>query len=154
MPRGFPPREIQLYIARAVCHACRRMRKKFLPCLILPLLFGGGCASNLHFTNLTPSVQTRTTNNLYAVEVEVNSRQQSLRWDSFKPQITAGAEYFKMHATPLIGNRWEGQIAVPPGTSTIHYQYKFDFDYNAFGPAKHDSAVSRQYTLHIVEPNQ
>jgi hypothetical protein len=48
-------------------------------------------------------------------------------------------------------NRWEGYVPVPPGTAAVRYHYKFDFDYNAFGGPKADSAVSPEYTLRIKE---
>jgi hypothetical protein len=143
--------EIQLYKLGAICHDCGPMRKKSLPFLFFALLLGG-CATDVRFTNLTPSVQPRTTNNLYTVEVLLETHQQAFRWDTVRPQITTGSEYYKMHRTPFITNRWEGSIPIPPGSSTVHYHYKFDFEYNAFGPPKQDSAISREYVLRIVEP--
>jgi hypothetical protein len=124
------------------------MLKKILPLLIVPLLMGG-CAAT--FTNLTPRQQVRNSNNLYPVEVALNSRQQTLRWDTIKPQIVVGAEFYPMHPTPLITNRWEGAIPVPPDVSVVHYRYKFDFKANAFGPPQSDSASSADYTLRIVD---
>jgi hypothetical protein len=125
------------------------MLKNFLPILFAPLLLSG-CTST--FTNLTPLHQTRNANNLYPVEVAMESRQQSLRWDSIKPQIVVGTDYYPMRPTTLMTNRWEGLVPVPPGTSLVHYRYKFDFDYNAMGKPKPDSALSPQYSLTIVEP--
>ncbi len=125
------------------------MLKRFLPILFAPLLLAG-CTST--FTNLTPVHQTRNANNLYPVEVAMVSRQQTLRWDSIKPQILVGNEAYPMRPTTLMTNRWEGLIPVPAGTSLVHYRYKFDFDYNAFGQPKPDSALSPEYTLQIREP--
>ena len=109
-----------------------------------------GCTST--FTNLTPLHQTRNANNLYPVEVAMASRQQTLRWDSIHPQIMVGTDTYPMRPTNLMTNRWEGLVPVPAGTSLVHYRYKFDFDYNAFGKPKPDSALSPEYTLHISEP--
>jgi len=124
------------------------MLKKVLPILILPLLLAGCTAS---FTNLTPKQQLRNANGLYPVEAAFNSRQQTLRWETIKPQIVAGGEVYPMHPTMLITNRWEGLIAVPPGVSVIKYHYKFDFKQNEFGPATINSASSPTYTLRISE---
>ena len=124
--------------------------KKFLPVLFLPLLLAG-CATPFVATNLTPLQQTRSTNNLYTVEVAVASRQETLRWQTIRPQIVVGSEFYKMHPTMLMTNRFEGVIPVPPGTSTVTYRYKFDFDYNAWGAGRTDSALSREYTLRIRE---
>jgi hypothetical protein len=124
------------------------MLKRFLPLLLLPLLLAG-CTST--FTNLTPLQQTRNANNLYPVEVALSTRQQTLRWDSIKPQIVVGTEFHPMRPTPLMSNRWEGLVPVPPGTNIVHYRYKFDFDYSAMGSPRQDSALSPEYTLRILD---
>jgi hypothetical protein len=125
------------------------MLKKILPLLFLPLLLGG-CAVTP--TNLTPKQQTSNTNNLYMVEVALSSRQQTLRWDSVRPQIVVGTEFYPMRPTPLMTNRWEGLIPVPPGTKVVHYHYKFEFLNNVFGgPPEPNSASSPEYTLRIVD---
>lgn len=124
------------------------MFKKILPLFTLPLLLAGCTAT---FTNLTPKQQVRNANNLYPVEVAFNSRQQTLRWDSIKPQIVVNGEFYPMRPTLLMTNRWEGLVPVPEGSSVVHYQYKFDFLNNAFGPAQPNSAASQVYTLRILE---
>lgn len=141
------PREIQLYKPPAISHAVV-MRKLILPLLLAPL-FLAGCTS---FTNLTPQRQIRNTNHLYPVEVAFNSRQQSLRWDSIQPYVTVGTDLYPMRPTSLMTNRWEALVSVPPGKNLVHYRYKFDFKYNAIGkPPQSDSAVSREYTLRILD---
>jgi hypothetical protein len=116
--------------------------------LVLLLLLPG-CATN--FTNLTPQHPTRNADNLYPVEVAFNSNRQALRWDSIRPQIMVGNEYYQMRPTMLMQNRWEGVLPVPPGTKTIKYRYKFDFECNSFGKPKADTALSQEYTLQIME---
>ena len=125
------------------------MLKKFLPLLFAPLVLGGCTAT---FTNLTPTQQTRNTNNLYQVEVAMTSRQQTLRWDSIRPQIMVGADSYPMRPTPMMTNRWEGLLPVPSAASLVHYHYKFDYNYNAVGAPRPDSARSPEYTLRILEP--
>jgi hypothetical protein len=124
------------------------MMKKFLPLAALPLLFAGCQAT---FTNLTPHQQVRNTNNLYPVEVALDSRQQTLRWDSIEPKIMVGTSFYTMRPTPLMTNRWEGLVPVPQGSSLVHYRYKFDYKYNAVGAPKSDSALSPEYSLRIIE---
>src|SRR5262249_7320593 len=86
---------------------CRPMLKKFLTASLLPLLVcASGCTALM--TNLTPQVQERNPNNLYPVEVALQSRQQTLRWESIKPQIVVGTEFYPMRPTLLMTNRWEG----------------------------------------------
>jgi hypothetical protein len=126
----------------------RGMLKKALPLLLIPLLLMGCRAT---FTNLTPEQQFRNTNNLYSVEVALDSRQQSLRWESIKPQIVVGMDFYPMRPTLLMTNRWEGLVPVPSGTNLVHYRYKFDYQYNAMGNPKPDSALSPEYTLRIIE---
>jgi hypothetical protein len=125
------------------------MLKRFLTLLLLPLLLAG-CATTT-FTNLTPQQQVRNPDNQYAVEVALNSRQQTLRWESIRPQIMVGNAYYPMRQTLLMKNRWEGFLPVASGTNLVHYRYKFDFDYNAFGSPRADSALSPEYTLRILE---
>jgi hypothetical protein len=122
------------------------MFKKSLPVLCLSLLLAG-CASQL--TNLTPQQQARNANNLYPVEVSFNSRQETIRWQSIKPKIVVGSEVYDMRPTPLMTNRWEGLIPVPPDTSVIRYRYKLNFDYNRMGKPGSDTALSPEYTLHV-----
>jgi hypothetical protein len=122
------------------------MFKKSLPVLSLSLLLAG-CASQL--TNLTPQQQARNANNLYPVEVSFNSRQETIRWQSIKPKIVVGSEFYDMRPTPLMTNRWEGLIPVPPGTSAIHYHYKLDFEFNRMGKPGSDTALSPEYSLRI-----
>lgn len=125
-----------------------RMLKRFLPLCLAPLLLAGCTAT---FTNLTPHQQLRSTNNLYRVEVAMDTRQESLRWDSIQPKIVVGADSYPMQQTPLMKNRWEGLLPIPPSTDLIHYHYKFDFNYNAFGGPRADSAVSPEYTLKVLD---
>jgi hypothetical protein len=123
------------------------MLKKFLPLLFAPLLLAG-CATQ--FTNLTPRQQVRNPNNLYPVEVAMTSRQQTLRWDTIRPQIVVGRDYYPMRPTPLMKNRWEGLVPVPAGTTEVHYRYKFDYRENAFGSPRDNSSLSQEYTLRVL----
>jgi hypothetical protein len=123
------------------------MWKKILPAL--PVLLLTGCAST--FTNLTPLEQPRNANNLYPVEVAFNSQQQSLRWDSIHPYVLANGQLYDMRLTPLMTNRWEGFVPVPPGADGVTYRYKFDYLYNDLGKgATPGNALSPQYKLTIL----
>lgn len=124
------------------------MWKKALPLLLAPCLLAG-CGTT--FTNLTAQRQVRNPNNLYPVEVALNTRQQSLRWESIQPFVVVGAEAYPMRQTLLMKNRWEGLVPVPPRTNVVYYRYKFDFQYNAFGQPKTDSDSSPEYKLLIFE---
>jgi hypothetical protein len=122
--------------------------KKLIPVLLLPLLVAG---CNATFTNLTPQQQPRNAENLYPVEVSLASRQQTMRWSSFRPQIIVGTESYSMRPTPLMTNRWEGLVPVPAGKSEVQYRYKFDYEYNKLGKPGISSAFSPEYTLKIKE---
>jgi hypothetical protein len=125
------------------------MRKNVLPLLLAPLLLAGCTAT---FTNLTPTRQMRNANNLYPVSVAFNSRQQSLRWESIQPSVLMGAEAYPMRPTLRMNNRWEALVPIPANTNLVEYQYKFDFQYNAFGtPPQNDSSLSPKYTLRILD---
>ena len=124
------------------------MLKKIFPLLFLPLLLAGCTAT---FTNLTPKTQVRNDNNLYPVEVALASRQQTLLWDSIRPRIMVGNDFYDMRPTLMMTNRWEGLLPVPAATNVVHYRYKFDFKYNALGAPSADSALSPEYVLRIIE---
>ncbi|HTI99975.1 MAG TPA: hypothetical protein VL527_13930 [Dongiaceae bacterium] len=126
------------------------MRKltKFLP-VVLGLLLTG-CTATL--TNLSPEYQTRRADGLYPVAVSLNTRQASVRWDSIKPYVVVGNNFYPMQPMPLMTNRWETLIPVPADTSIIHYCYKFDWQYNAIPTPQNDSMKSPMQTLRIVTP--
>lgn len=124
------------------------MCKKLIQALVLALLVTG-CASQ--FTNLTPLQQMRNENNFYPVEVAFKSRQQTLRWETIEPYVVVGTNFYRMEPTPRMHNRWETLLPVPPRTNVIRYRYRFDFECNAFGGSKKDSAISPEYTLRIID---
>jgi len=124
------------------------MWKKALPLLLAPF-FLGGCAAT--FTNLSAQRQVRNPNNLYPVEVALNTRQQSLRWDSIRAFVVVEDQSYEMRQTLLMKNRWEGLVPAPPHTNAVYSHYKFDFQYNAFGQPKSDSDSSPEYKLLILE---
>jgi len=122
--------------------------KKFLP--LLPVLLLTGCAAT--FTRLTPLEQPRNANNLYTVEVIFNSSQQSMRWESLQPYVLAGGQLYQLRQVPMITNRWEGFIPVPPSANGVTYRFKFDYLYNNWGtPPKPNSAFSPSYNLKVVD---
>ena len=112
--------EIQLYKPALLCKATVMNWKKFLP--LLPLLLLTGCAGT--FTRVTPLQQPRNANNLYPVEVIFNSDQTSLRWDSIKPYVLANGELYPLRPVPVVQNRWEGLVPVPPTANGITYRFK------------------------------
>jgi hypothetical protein len=143
--------EIQLYKVTVLCNATGMIWKKFLPLLsLVAVLLLTGCAAT--FTRVTPLQQPRNANNLYPVEVIFNSDQQSLRWDSIKPYVLANGELYPMRPVPVVQNRWEGLVPVPPTANSVNYRFKFEYLYNNFGTEpKPSSAVSPSYILKIVE---
>jgi hypothetical protein len=123
--------------------------KKFLP-LIPVILLAAGC-STAKFTRLSPIQQPRNPDNLYAVEVAFTSKQQSLRLDSIQPHVLVNGQTFPLRPVPVVKNRWEGLIPVPPTKNSTTFRFKFDYLYNAFGSEpQRDSAWSPTYTLKIV----
>lgn len=124
------------------------MWKKFLPALSVLVLTG--CAAT--FTGLSPLQQPRNANNLYPVEVAFNSQQQSLRWESIQPYVVVNGEQYPLHPVPLVQNRWEGFVPVPPGANSVEYRFKFDYKYNAVGSGpKPGTSTSKLYKLNVVD---
>jgi hypothetical protein len=123
--------------------------KKFLP--VLPALFLAGCTT-ASFTRMTPGQQPRNADNQYPVEVAFNSQQQSIRWDSIQPRVLVNGEAYPLRPVPVVKNRWEGVIPVPPTANSVNYRFKFDYLYNAFGKnPQPDSSWSKAYELKIVD---
>lgn len=123
------------------------MKKWLVLLLPIPMLLAG-CRST--FTNLTPQRQFRSTNHLYQVEVAFDSRNQTIRWNSIRPEIVAGTQSYPMHLTQLMTNRWEGVIPVPPGMNEIQYRYRFEYDYNAFGKPRTTTELSPEYSIRVL----
>ena len=125
------------------------MLKKILPFLPV-LLLASGCAGT--FTRLTPNLQPRNSNNLYPVEVAFNSQQQALRWDSIKPFVVADGQAYPLRPVPMVENRWEGLLPIPPSESEVKYRFKFDYLYNSFNAVPQpNSESSPNYTMKITD---
>ncbi|MDB6123648.1 MAG: hypothetical protein JWQ71_2641 [Pedosphaera sp.] len=125
--------------------------KKLLAFLLLPLLIAGCSTTPAAFTNLTPQDQFRNPNGLYPVEAAFSSRQQTLRWDSMRPTVMVGTDFYPMRPTPLMKNRYETLIPVPAGAKTAYYRFKFDYDYTGFGKAETNSTLSPVYQMRILD---
>ena len=125
------------------------MLKKFLA--VLPILLLAGCTTGT-FTRLTPLEQPRNSNNLYPVEAVFNSSQQSLRWDSIQANVLVNGVLSPMRPVPMMQNRWDGFVLVPPGTNSVSYRFKFDYLCNVFGqPPEPNSSFSPVYRLTIID---
>ena len=122
--------------------------KKFLP--FLPVLLLAGCTTT--FTQVTPLQQPRNPNNLYPVEVIFNSGQQAMRWDSLKPFVLVNGDLYPLRPVPMVTNRWDGLVPVPPTANSANYRFKFEYLLNTIGSEPQPgSAVSPSYNLKIVD---
>lgn len=121
---------------------------KLLALLLLGLWLSG-CSTTI--TNLTPSQQTRNTTGLYPFEVLFHSNQQTLHTESIRPSVVIGLEAFPMQPAPVLKNRWESMVPVPADKKSIHYRYKFDYEYNAIPVRRTGSILSPPYRLEIVD---
>ncbi len=62
------------------------------------------------------------------------------------------ASYIRCWPVPLVKNRWEGLVPVPPTANSVIYRFKFDYLYNHIGTEpKSGSYVSPQYKLTIID---
>ena len=124
------------------------MLKNFL--WVVPVLLLAGCTTG-QFTRLTPTQQLANAEHLYPVEVAFDSRQQALRWDSIKAYVVVNGQAMPLRRVPLVRNRWEGVISVPPGVASVTYKFKFDYLYNALGKQPQpNSESSRTYVLKVL----
>jgi hypothetical protein len=122
---------------------------KFHPLLLIALLLGGCTTTSV--TNLTPKQLPRNANGIYSFEVALETKQQTLRTETLKPSVLIGLDAYPMEPALLLKNRWEVLVPIPANKKFISYRYKFDYDYNRFGPRGANSKMSPQYQLEVTE---
>jgi hypothetical protein len=122
---------------------------RVLPLLILPLLIAGCMTPSI--TNLTATTQQRNASGLYPVEAAFQTRQQAMIKESIQPYVLVGHESFPMQPTPLVQNRWETLIPVPPDRNAVFYRFRFDYDFRAIPEVRKSSDLSPEYRLQIVD---
>jgi len=119
----------------------------FFPVLLLLC----GCVTNTSVTNLTPSKTKRTPNNLYLVEYEWRSNQQSMRPDSITPYVIVSSDVYPMRRVPRMKNRWEAYIPVRKTENSVVYHIKVDYEYNDFGKRGKGSIRTEEAKLNIED---
>ena len=123
------------------------LKMKNMMFFLVPLLVWGCTTSSV--TNLTPTRAKRSANNLYLVEYEWRSNQQSIRPDSIFPQVVVGTDIYPMRRVPRMKNRWEAYVPVPPSQKSLLYHIKVDYEYNDFGKRGKGSLKTEEYKLNI-----
>lgn len=121
--------------------------KKFLVLLLAPVVLAG-CSS---VSNLTPSKYPRNVASTYIVEAKWNSNRQAVEPETITPIILVGDQTYPMQQVPLVKDRWEGQIPVAPGQTSVQYQFRFDYKVNAMPHPKPESTLSPMYRLDVTE---
>src|SRR5688572_33306420 len=97
-----------------LCNAGANMRKLLL---LASLVCVAGCTSTI--TNLTPSQMSRNSTGLYPVEIAWKSREHAIKHETIKPYVIVGNEAYAMRPTPIVSNRWETVVPVPPTENLI-----------------------------------
>lgn len=116
--------------------------------LSLLLALAAGCVTNT-VTNLTATEAPRAANNMYRVEYQWDSTQQTVRPDTITPTVLVGFDQYPMKPVMKMNNRWEAWIPVPAGQSEISYRFKVDYTYTRFGKPGTASKLSQDYKLFI-----
>ena len=123
--------------------------KKFLP--LLPVLLLAGCCRDVHAVDAATNSRAMRTTFIPSRSSSI-TKQQSVRWDSVKPYVLVKGELYPLRPVPVVPNRWEGLVPVPPTANGVTYRFKFDYLYNNFGTEpKPDSAFSPEYNLQITD---
>ncbi len=117
---------------------------------LVPLLLAG-CATTT-ITNLTPSRLPRKENGQYPFAVEYATRQATLLKDTMKAYVVIGEDKFPMERTPMLTNRFETLVPIPPGQDLLTYRYRFDYEYRAIPAHEQASRESKYYQLTITPP--
>jgi hypothetical protein len=120
--------------------------KKFIGLLMLSALLTG-CTS---ITNLAPTRYPRDTTGYYRVEAAWYTQKEGIVPKSFKPMVVVnGFDTYPMQPVPLVQDRWEAYIPIPPDKDTIIFHYKFDFMEEAIGGPRPNSLMSRDFELKV-----
>ncbi len=124
------------------------MAKKWIGlCLLVTALVLGGCVTTV--TNLTATTQARNANNLYLIEYQWDTTQQTIKPDSIQPFVVIGFDTFEMRPTAKMTNRWEVLVPVAPDKNVITYRFKVDYEFRRFGGPGQASKGSPEYRLYI-----
>jgi len=100
-------------------------------------------------TNLTPTTEMRNADNLYRIEYQWDTTEQSIRPDSIRPFVLVGFDTYEMQPTLKMTNRWEALVPVPAEKNVIVYRFKVDYEYARFGEPGKASKTSPEYKLYI-----
>lgn len=132
---------------RGLCHAAAAMRKMtvFLLSVLLVALFVG--CTHTSITNLTSTTVPREPNNLYRVEYQWNSNQQTVIAESITPYVVSGADSYAMMRVKFTPDRWEAWVPVPANRDYIVYHFKVDYKYRRFGGEGEASQLSPEYKM-------
>jgi len=68
-----------------------------------------------------------------------------------KAVVMVGDQTYEMRRVPLVENRWETMVPVPPDKDSIRYIFKFDYLVNSIPVPEPDSKLSPEYKLTIVD---
>jgi hypothetical protein len=125
------------------------MRKMmvFLLSVLLAALFVG--CTHTTITNLTATTVPREANNLYRIEYQWNSDQQTVINESIAPYVVIGGETHPMTRVKFTPNRWEVWVPVSASRNHIIYHFKVDYKYRRFGSAGEASQLSPEYRMVI-----
>jgi hypothetical protein len=125
------------------------MRKMtvFLLSVLAAVLFSG-CAHTT-ITNLTATTVPRDPNNIYRIEYQWSSNQQTVINESIKPYVVSGADSYPMTRVKFTPDRWEAWVPVPASRDYIVYHFKVDSKYRRFGSEGEASQVSPEYKMQI-----
>ena len=123
------------------------MMKRLLGLVVLPVLLLAGCTTTL--TNLTATSQPRNPKDLYLIEYEWDTTQQTVKPDTIQPFVVVGFDSYEMRQTPKMTNRWEALVPVPQDKDVLVYRFKVDYEYNRFGSPGKSSKSSPEYKLYI-----
>jgi len=133
--------------ALAVCNSRAAMAKKWICLVLLSALFLAGCVTTV--TNLTSTTQPRNPNNLYLIEYQWDTTQQTIKATSVKPYVVVGFDTYEMKKTLRLTNRWEVLVPIPPDKNVIDYHFKVEYEYARFGKPGVASKSSPEHKLYI-----
>jgi hypothetical protein len=140
-----------LHPHRVVQPSAAAMKKTLssLGAVLLSCLLLTGCTTTI--TNLTPSTAKRNPNGLYPFEVELDTRDNCIKKDTFQPFVQVGTQIYPMDQTLGLKNRWETLVPVPANREFVSYRYKFNYSVRSIPEPTPSSKLSRPFQLQILD---
>jgi hypothetical protein len=119
--------------------------------LVLLVAFLPSCSTTslTTVTNLTPTRLPRRDTGQYPFAVEFSTRQRTILRETIRAYVVVGDQRYLMERTPMLRDRYETLVPVPPTEEVVNYRYRFEYEYKAIPELKPGVFDSKGYQLYL-----